>query len=59
MAAVLGIVRGHDGAIMVESQTGVGTTFRVLFPALVMDAKALKTTEKTAEQGQWLPARAA
>jgi len=33
MAAVMGIVRGHQGAIMVDSQVGVGTTVRVLFPA--------------------------
>lgn len=34
MAAVLGIVRGHRGALMVESVVGEGTTIRVLFPAL-------------------------
>lgn len=34
MPAVLGIVRGHRGAIMVDSQLGLGTTVRVLFPAL-------------------------
>jgi CheY-like chemotaxis protein len=33
MAAVLGIVRGHKGAIFVASSPGQGTTFRVLFPA--------------------------
>ncbi|MEI6634704.1 MAG: PAS domain S-box protein [Chlamydiota bacterium] len=32
MSAVLGIVRGHEGAIMVESEVGKGTTVRVLFP---------------------------
>jgi PAS domain S-box-containing protein len=33
MSAVLGIVRGHKGAILVESAIGQGTTIRVLFPA--------------------------
>ncbi len=32
MAAVLGIVRGHRGAIRVESAKGKGTTIRVLLP---------------------------
>jgi len=32
MAAVLGIVRAHNGAIHVYSRPGRGTTFRVLFP---------------------------
>jgi PAS domain S-box-containing protein len=34
LAAVLGIVRAHKGAIKVYSQVGKGTTFKVLFPAL-------------------------
>jgi two-component system cell cycle sensor histidine kinase/response regulator CckA len=32
LAAVLGIIRGHAGAIEVESQLGRGTRCRVLFP---------------------------
>jgi two-component system, cell cycle sensor histidine kinase and response regulator CckA len=33
LAAVLGIVRGHEGVIQVASQPNKGTTFRILFPA--------------------------
>lgn len=33
MAAVLGIVRGHKGAIKVHSEPRKGTTFKVLLPA--------------------------
>ncbi|MBW1809674.1 MAG: response regulator [Deltaproteobacteria bacterium] len=34
MAAVLGIVRGHKGAIKIYSEPGKGTTFKVLLPAV-------------------------
>jgi PAS domain S-box-containing protein len=33
LAAVQGIVRGHKGAIKVDSRVGEGTTFRVFLPA--------------------------
>jgi PAS domain S-box-containing protein len=33
LAATLGIVRGHRGALNVHSALGSGTTFRVLFPS--------------------------
>ena len=35
MAVVLGVVRGHRGAILLSSQPGAGTRIRVLFPAVL------------------------
>lgn len=35
LPAVLGIVRGHQGTLKVYSEPGRGTTFKVLFPALL------------------------
>jgi PAS domain S-box-containing protein len=32
LAVVLGLVRSHEGAIVIESQLGKGATFRVFFP---------------------------
>ena len=34
MAEVMGTIKGHQGAIIVESEVGQGTTVRVLFPSL-------------------------
>ena len=39
MAAVLGIVRGHKGAIRVASQVGKGTTVTVLLPAAAPEVR--------------------
>ena len=33
LAAVLGIMRGHRGSIEVQTEPGVGTSFKLLFPA--------------------------
>lgn len=49
LAATLGIVRRHGGAIQVESEVGAGTTFSVFFPASSA-AVAVSTTARSSVQ---------
>ena len=48
MSAVLGIVRGHKGAINVESEQGEGTKFTVLLPTSTASSTTKPDREKTA-----------
>lgn len=51
LAAVLGIVRGHKGAIRIHSECGKGSTFRVLLPVA---SEAVKSAdEKAALPSRW------
>ncbi|TET39441.1 MAG: response regulator, partial [Planctomycetota bacterium] len=51
LAAVLGIVRGHDGAIKVDTTPGKGTTIRVLFPAIEKPSHG--ESGKVAKEAAW------
>ena len=46
MAAVLGIMRGHRGAITVASEPGRGSVFRVLFPVVPGAVAAAQATTR-------------
>ena len=51
LAAVLGIVRGHRGAIRVYSEPGRGTAFKLLFPASA--GQALQPDRSQPEPPAW------
>jgi two-component system cell cycle sensor histidine kinase/response regulator CckA len=48
LSALLGIIRNHDGVILVDSKPGLGTCFRVAFPALAIAAPSRPATEALA-----------
>jgi len=54
LAAALGIIHGHRGAVKVESEVGKGTTVRVLFPG-IQGARSAKGSGEGAEGGEQLP----
>jgi PAS domain S-box-containing protein len=49
LAAVLGIMRGHNGAIKIYSEPGKGTSFKVLFPCSDKTASPLNTNSEKAQ----------
>ncbi|MEA3208156.1 MAG: hypothetical protein QOE70_1213 [Chthoniobacter sp.] len=51
LAAVLGIVRGHKGALKVFSEAGWGTTFKILLPCA--EGAAEEIEDEAARPGIW------
>ena len=51
LSVVHGIVKKHDGFIKVESQPGVGTTFRVFLPCLIGNSTPEVAVKKESLQG--------
>jgi PAS domain S-box-containing protein len=54
LATVLGIVRGHGGALRVESAPGKGTSFEVFFPASLRFPSPPSPSEPPPLQGEGL-----
>ncbi len=52
MAAVLGIVRAHRGAISINSKPGQGTTIAVLLPAIMTETCVMPQVQSV-EQTDW------
>jgi nitrogen-specific signal transduction histidine kinase/CheY-like chemotaxis protein len=52
MSAVLGIVRGHKGALKIYSEVGKGTTFKVLFPANELSDNGFAVRRKDEAEGK-------
>ncbi len=50
LAAVVGIVRGHGGALRVYSEVGRGSTFKLLLPASVDDPPSHGSLDDSREQ---------
>ncbi len=51
LSSVEGIVRSHDGAVVVETEAGKGTQFEVLLPIDDQKPAVQKTTDKSKSKG--------
>jgi PAS domain S-box-containing protein len=53
MAAVQGIVKGHNGSIEISSEPGAGTTFTVLFPVAEEQGQVETETGRETGDARW------
>ena len=53
LAAVLGIVKAHKGALFVDSQPQEGTTFRILLPVVENRAAGARAGDAREDAGDW------
>ena len=54
MAAMLGIVRGHNGIIELNSKPKKGTTFKIMFPANLEKMESLKKhNDNKSSENEW------
>ncbi|MBN2704012.1 MAG: PAS domain S-box protein, partial [Pontiellaceae bacterium] len=51
LASVLGIVEAHDGFVLVDSQLGKGSTFRIYIPAVRSDGQADAESRNSVPRG--------
>ena len=49
LATVIGIVKSHGGFLTVQSEIGVGTSFRIFLPAIAKGAGEIKETKEPRE----------
>jgi PAS domain S-box-containing protein len=53
LAAVLGIVRGHKGALKITSELGAGSTFKFVLPVATAPAPVRQLPNSAGTPGEW------
>ena len=53
MAAVLGIIKGHNGAVQISSQLGQGTNFKIFVPIQIIKPSADQSSQSPTATESW------